>query len=50
MDGTYGVTISGAEVASGDCVTCGNDGQFTLIVHKGRYALLHPLLPNADPA
>jgi TRAP-type C4-dicarboxylate transport system substrate-binding protein len=46
MDGTYGVTISSAEVASGGGVTCGNDGMLTLTVHDGRSALVRPTLPT----
>lgn len=42
LDGSYGVTVSQADVkASGDCTTCGNDGDFRLAIRDGRYALYH---------
>ena len=51
LDGTYGVTISQADVvASGDCADCGNAGKYMLIIHDGRYAILHPKpWPDANP-
>lgn len=49
LDGTYRLTVKPADLDPGDCTTCGNDGQFTLVVHDGRYALLHPTPADADP-
>jgi TRAP-type C4-dicarboxylate transport system substrate-binding protein len=50
LDGTYGVTWYQADVvASGDCVDCGNAGNYTLAIHDGRYALYHPVQLHANP-
>jgi TRAP-type C4-dicarboxylate transport system substrate-binding protein len=49
IDGTYTTTTSAAAVAaSGDCTTCGNDGDYTVTIHDGRYAIVHPLPADAD--
>jgi hypothetical protein len=50
LDGSYGITITQAEVAaSGDCTDCGNAGPYRLVIHDGRYALYHPVSLNANP-
>jgi TRAP-type C4-dicarboxylate transport system substrate-binding protein len=51
LDGRYGTTWTQAEVAaSGDCADCGNAGTYTLTIHDGRYALLHPVQLDNNPA
>jgi hypothetical protein len=51
LDGTYGITITQAEVAaSGDCTDCGNAGTFRLAIRDGRYALYHPVQLNMNPS
>jgi hypothetical protein len=50
LDGKYGTTFTQAEVAaSGDCTDCGNAGTYTLTIHDGRYALLHPVQLHNNP-
>ena len=50
LDGTYGVTVTQADVvASGDCTDCGNAGTFRLVIQDGRYALYHPVQIDANP-
>ena len=50
LDGSYNNTVSQADVvASGDCTTCGNAGNFRLTIGDGRYALDHSVrVNNAD--
>ena len=51
LDGSYGITITQAEVAaSGDCTDCGNAGTLRLVIQDGRYALYHPVQIDANPA
>jgi TRAP-type C4-dicarboxylate transport system substrate-binding protein len=51
LDGSYGITVTQAEVAaSGDCTDCGNAGTLRLVIQDGRYALYHPTSINANPA
>lgn len=50
VDGTYTTRITRGEVrAVGDCETCGNDGDYTITIRDGRYALEHPPPPDQDP-
>jgi C4-dicarboxylate-binding protein DctP len=42
LDGTYKVTVTPADVASGNsCGDCGNDGHYTIVQKDGRYAVYH---------
>ncbi len=51
LDGTYETNFTEADVAaSGDCTDCGNAGTYTLTIHDGRYALLHPIQLHANPS
>jgi TRAP-type C4-dicarboxylate transport system substrate-binding protein len=50
LDGRYGFTYTQAEVAAGgDCTDCGNAGTYTLTIHDGRYAILHPVQLHNNP-
>ena len=49
LDGTYRTTISHADVtAGGDCGDCGNNGDYTIIIRDGRYAIIHQNPPDAN--
>jgi hypothetical protein len=50
IDGTYTTHVTPAQVQAGaDCMICGNDGDYTILIGHGRYAILHPTPPDADP-